>query len=358
MNGCAACLSSLDSLGLPPDPLLDDLCRTAEIDPIAAEPGCRDAVERFAALGVEFATLATIDSTHHQGEPTELDCPTQKNRVGLYEILGELGRGGMGTVYRARHTLLNRMVALKVLSADRLRDPTAVARFLREMEAVGALDHPNLIRANDAGNADGLHYLVTELVGGIDLQRLVKSRGRLSVADACEVVRQTAIGLDHAFRRGLVHRDIKPSNLMLTADGCVKLLDLGLARLKVGTPPDSDLTEVGQVMGTVAYMAPEQASNAHSVDIRADLYSLGCTLYFLLAGTAPFGGRGHRSPIDMMIAHSTEAAPRFAVSAQTFPKVSRRSWRVSSPRFPPIAIPPRWSWPSRCNRFARATDCP
>jgi hypothetical protein len=193
-------------------------------------------------------------------------------------------------VYKARHTLLNRLVALKVLAADRTNQPQVLARFLHEMEAVGALHHPNVVGAIDAGVALGKHYLVMELVDGVDLARLVSARGPLPVADACELIRQAALGLEHASQKGLVHRDIKPSNLMLDRDGCVKLLDLGLALLSPSArgDPDPDLTDPGQFMGTAAYMAPEQACDPHAADIRSDIYSLGCAFYFLLSGSPPF----------------------------------------------------------------------
>jgi serine/threonine protein kinase len=220
-----------------------------------------------------------------------------------YQLLGKLGEGGMGTVYRAVHTKLKRVVALKVLRSWGRHDAAALARFQREMEAVGKLDHPNIVRAFDAGEADGTHFLVMEYVEGQDLARLLEGRGAFPIAEACRVVQQAAKGLDHAYRHGLVHRDIKPSNLMLTPAGQVKVLDLGLALFNdvrasgAPTPPGqasspemtgSRLTMPGQVMGTCDYMAPEQINQASTVDLRADVYSLGCTLYHLLTGQVPF----------------------------------------------------------------------
>jgi serine/threonine protein kinase len=233
--------------------------------------------------------------------------------LGNYEIIGPVGSGGMGAVYRARHALLKRDVALKLLSPNTLDDGTAVLRFQREAEAIGRLAHPNIVAAHDAGEADGVRFLVMELVEGVDLARLVKERGPLAAPDACEIIRQAAAGLQHAFRNRWVHRDIKPSNLILSDEGVVKLLDLGLAlprdertrgELWLGTnkPGESrgnayeGLTHDGQHVGTLRYMAPEQATDAHGVDIRADIYSLGCTLYFLLSGHAP--ARIARSPTE------------------------------------------------------------
>src|SRR5437660_1222608 len=152
-------------------------------------------------------------------------------QLGVYRLLGRLGQGGMGTVYRAWHTRLKRAVALKTLRADLLDNAPAVARFHREMEAVGKLDHPNLIRATDAGEDRGIHFLAMDYVEGVDAAKLGHRLGRLRVADACEVVRQAAVGLQYVHEHGLVHRDVKPSNLMVTAAGQVKVLDLGLALL-------------------------------------------------------------------------------------------------------------------------------
>jgi len=215
----------------------------------------------------------------------------------------------MGAVYRARHANLGRLVALKLLRPERTRDPQILARFRREMKAIGKLDHPNLVRATDAGEDHGVHYLAMDLVEGLDLGKVRRRLGRLSVADACAVARQAAAGLQHALEHGLVHRDVKPSNLMLTADGQVKLLDLGLALLRGETSECSDLTQSGQLMGTYDYMAPEQATESHAVDIRADLYSLGCTMYELLCGQPPSGGPQFGSAAKKILAHSHAPVP-------------------------------------------------
>lgn len=209
--------------------------------------------------------------------------------LGQYELLEPVGGGGMGVVYKALHTRLQQVVALKTMTRAALADPQAQARFQREMAALGGLIHPNIVRATDAGEADGWHYLVMEFVEGIDLNQLVKLCGTLRVPDACELIRQAANGLQFIHEHGRVHRDLKPSNLMLTLDGHIKILDLGLALLHEDT---NELTSSRQVMGTADFMAPEQARSAHDVDIRADLYSLGCTLYKLLTGTAPFNRAG------------------------------------------------------------------
>jgi serine/threonine protein kinase len=230
-------------------------------------------------------------------------------QLGHYELTGVLGRGGMATVYRAKHINLKKPVAIKILPSRVAHDPAAVARFQREMEAVGQLDHPNIVRATDAGQIDDAYYLVMELVEGEDLGKLVARLGRVPIPEACELIRQAAVGLQHAHEHGLVHRDIKPSNLMLTPQGRIKILDMGLARLRGRQHADGELTATGAVMGTADYMAPEQGTDTHSVDIRADLYSLGCTLYQLLAGQPPFAGSEFNTPIKKIRAHARAPIP-------------------------------------------------
>ena len=215
----------------------------------------------------------------------------------------------MGTVYKARHQQLKKLVAIKILLPGLAQDPQRIARFKREMKAVGQLDHPHIVRAMDAGEAEGRHYLVMEYVEGLDLSKIIDRIGPLAVADACEIVRQVAVGLRAADERGLIHRDIKPSNLMLTPDGQVKILDLGLAVFETDRTPDGETTAFGQIMGTPDYIAPEQINDAHSVDARADIYSLGCTLYKLLTGQAPFSGPRYKSTAEKMTAHLRDPVP-------------------------------------------------
>jgi serine/threonine protein kinase len=226
--------------------------------------------------------------------------------LGEYEVLGPLGAGGMGEVYRARHRRLGKLVALKVLRRTQPASDQALARFRREMEAVGQLDHPHLVEAHDAGEQDGVVYLVLKLIEGIDLRRLVEERGPLPVAEACDLVRQAALGLQYLHERGLVHRDVKPANLMRTPAGTVKVLDLGLARWRWAAGGD-ELTVAHMVLGTPDYLAPEQIENAAGTDIRADLYGLGATLFYLLTGKAPFAHHD-RAPAKLK-AHGTEPPP-------------------------------------------------
>jgi tRNA A-37 threonylcarbamoyl transferase component Bud32 len=211
--------------------------------------------------------------------------PSELARHERYRVLRLLGQGGMGSVYEAEQIAMQRRVALKVIRRAYTANPAAVERFRREVRAAALLSHPNIVTAYAAETAGGL-FLVMEYVEGITLGCLVKERGTLLIDEACDYIRQAALGLQHADERGLVHRDIKPDNLIRCSDGTVKILDFGLAALT--TERGDGLTEANVVMGTPDYMAPEQAEDSHGADIRADLYSLGCTLYFLLTGKPPY----------------------------------------------------------------------
>jgi len=196
----------------------------------------------------------------------------------------------MGAVYLARHTKLDKQVAVKLLPTLPAKMPEFVARFEREMRAAGRLEHPSIVRTTDAGEQDGVHYLVMDAIDGLNLSRIAQAAGTISVADACEVARQAALGLAHAHEHGIVHRDIKPSNLILDGEGQVRILDFGLAQIGLRENGSAEITTVGQLMGTLDYMAPEQAERGGAVDYRADLYSLGATLFRLLSGRPPLAG--------------------------------------------------------------------
>ena len=227
--------------------------------------------------------------------------------LGQYIILDLLGEGGMGEVFKARHRSLGRIVALKVLKKERLAKPDAIRRFRREMQAAARLSHPNIVMAFDADGEGDQNFFAMEYVDGIDLSTLVRKRGALKLAQAANYIHQAALGLQHAHEQGMVHRDIKPSNLLVTRDGSsVKILDVGLAR--VGDPDDEEvsaLTRTGRVVGTPDYIAPEQVRDSHRADVRSDIYSLGCTLYFLVTGKLPFPNTGG-TVVQKLMQHLTE----------------------------------------------------
>jgi serine/threonine protein kinase len=292
VEACAACQERLGRL----------VAVTAAIPPPAAAGAA--AHEPDEAFLNRLRNLLPADSPASTRPEVAAEEPAP-SRLGPYEILGRLGRGGMGTVYKARHRELDKVVAVKVLSAH-AASGQAVVRFRTEMKAVGRLDHANIVAAHDAGQAEGMYYLVMEFVEGLDLARLAARAGRLSVADACELAHQAAAGLRHAHDRGLTHRDVKPANLMLARGGVVKVLDLGLARMRGGA---DGATASGVLLGTADYIAPEQIGSAQHADGRADVYGLGATLYFLLAGSPPFAGDGTASWLEKLRAHQEEPVP-------------------------------------------------
>jgi formylglycine-generating enzyme required for sulfatase activity/tRNA A-37 threonylcarbamoyl transferase component Bud32 len=254
-----------------------------ELDRMARQPGTD-------ARSLTKALIARRWLTPYQGNQLLLG-QDQGLILGTYLLLERLGEGGMGQVFKARHRKLGRVVAIKVMRKEKLGSRPSVRRFRREMRAAAQLNHPNIVLAFDADQVGENHFLVMEYVEGVDLWTKVKQNGPLPVIQACEYVRQAAEGLQHAHEKGLVHRDVKPNNLLVTKAGQVKLLDLGLARLQdegIGKSGTSLLTKEGKIVGTVDFLAPEQALNSRRVDIRADLYSLGCTFYYLLTGKVPF----------------------------------------------------------------------
>ena len=277
--------------------------------------------------------------------PGDAALPSELAEHPRYRIVELIGRGGMGDVYRAEHRLMSRSVALKVINQELVRNAQAVERFRREVQAAARLTHPNIVTAHDAEQAGDVHYLVMEYVDGTDLSEVVKQQGPLDVSQACDYIAQAANGLQHAHEQGMVHRDVKPHNLMVTREGQVKILDFGLATLardpgygiqdeetapasggrqspddpespaspdpardaRSPNPESRHLTTAGTMMGTPDFISPEQAGDARSVDIRSDVYSLGCTLYYLLTGRPPFD---EGSVMDRVKAHAeSETTP-------------------------------------------------
>lgn len=238
--------------------------------------------------------------------PVEPEIPLP-DRLGDYRIVSRLGFGGMGTVYRAVHERMGREVAIKLLRPEIQNNPMLRQRFDREVRAAAKLSHPNIVAALDAREHDGLHFLVTELVEGRDLDQTVRLSGALPIADAVECVLQAARGLAYAHSQGVIHRDIKPANLLRSKDGTLKILDMGLARLSnTDSSTDVNLTGTGVMMGTAAYMPPEQARDTRKADARSDLYSLGCTLFYLLTGRTAFTGT---TQMDMILSHVNQPIP-------------------------------------------------
>jgi serine/threonine protein kinase/WD40 repeat protein len=274
LESCPACRQAVAAL--PPDSFLGKI-RAAGPAGSSFPPGWA-----LSADGRSSASRPPIPAVTVSAIPPELSHHPK------FLILRELGRGGMGVVYQARQTMMNRQVVIKVINCALLDQPGALERFRREVQAAAQLSHPNIVTAYDAEQAGELHMLVMEFVPGQSLAEVLEKKGPLPLANACHYMRQVASGLQHAHERGMVHRDIKPSNLMLMPKGQVKILDFGLAKVASERGTGKGLTSSDAYMGTPDYSAPEQATDARTADIRADLYSLGCTLYCLLAGRPPF----------------------------------------------------------------------
>ncbi|MBA4064469.1 MAG: hypothetical protein C0501_12295 [Isosphaera sp.] len=260
----------------------DEAKLKTHLQSLSARSGVPDDPQKLAGVLVRDGLL-----TYFQAEQL-LQGKYKRFTIGKYKVLEKLGAGGMAQVFLCEHKLMRRRVAIKVLPAAKADDPSSRERFYREARAVAAVDHPNIVRAYDIDQDENLHFLVMEYVDGTNLQDLVKRHGPLDVLRACHYVYGAAEGLRHAHEMGLVHRDIKPGNILLDRAGVVKILDLGLARFF--HDEDDVLTKKydENVLGTADYLAPEQAIESHTVDIRADIYSLGATFYYLLTGSPLF----------------------------------------------------------------------
>ncbi len=237
--------------------------------------------------------------------------------LGDYQLLAKIGAGGMGQVFKAQHRHMKRTVAIKLLPAELTKDEGAIKRFQREVEAAAKLSHPNIVQAYDASTQRGVWYLVMEYVEGRDLAGIVAAEGSLPITRAVNIIRQSARGLGFAHENGVVHRDIKPANLLLDKKGTVKILDMGLARFDDGMAAAQEgLTQSGQVMGTVDYMAPEQAFDTRHADARADVYSLGCTLFRLLTAQNMYEGE---SLVQKLMGHQSKPIPKLSKARPDVP---------------------------------------
>jgi eukaryotic-like serine/threonine-protein kinase len=262
--------------------VVDDARLNAYLQQLQSGSGIPKDVAKFASAFIRDGLL-----TNFQAEQFLLGR-WKRFTIGKYKVLERLGSGGMGQVFLCEHKLMRRKVAVKVLPTAKAEDSSSLERFYREARAVAALDHPNIVRAYDIDQDDNLHFLVMEYVDGASLQDLIKKFGPMDVTRTCHYIYWTAIGLQHAHEAGLIHRDIKPGNVLIDRQGTVKILDMGLARF---FNDDEDLLTKKydeNVLGTADYLAPEQALDSHSVDGRADIYSLGATFYFMLVGNQPF----------------------------------------------------------------------
>ncbi len=302
--------------------------RPADASPPAVLPGASEFVFRLDQSGLlDAATLAMAREHAAAGAtarqvadglvaagrltPFQVDgLMSGRSRLliaGRYAVEDRLGAGGMGSVFRCRHTVMRHTVAVKLIAPDLAREPETVARFRREARAAAALSHPNIVRALEMDEDRGEPFLVMEYVPGETLAALVARAGPLPPDVARNYAAQAAAGLAHAHAAGLVHRDVKPANLLLDEAGVVKVLDLGLARFAAETDDADGLTRQNAAMlGTVDFLAPEQAMDSHAADARSDVYSLGATLYFLLAGQAPFAGR---NTTEKLVAHQVKEPP-------------------------------------------------
>jgi len=292
--------------------LIAEAFQRAGLDSTAgfSAPASQDTSRVPVETSSEFQLMPPDNSAPHTPSGLKSTVNEVPQQLGGYGVEVELGRGGMGVVYRAHDHEMNRTVAIKVMKEDRIGSKEAMERFRREIRLLANLDHENIVRAyhTHVDEATQTRYLVMEYVEGVELGTLGGPDHRLSISDACEIIRQAALGLEHAHENGLIHRDLKPANLMLTAKGLVKVLDLGLARPQNAGSSDGGvlLTQEGQWLGTPYYMSPEQGMTPGTIDRRSDIYSLGCTLFRFLAGQCPYEGA---TVYAILMQHAKEPFP-------------------------------------------------
>ncbi len=287
--------------------------------------GVQQDVERLAGELIRLGKLTTYQAAAiRQGK-------TKGLLIGDYIVLDKIGSGGMGLVLKARHRERPRVVALKLLPPSFSRDRAAVIRFRREAAAAAKFRHANIVSAIEAGETNGLLFLVMEFVSGRDLSKTVKEKGPMSFAQTIDCIIQAARGLQEAHDHGIIHRDIKPANLLLDSAGTVKVLDLGLARVSQadqvvpGGGSELDLTVSGSFVGTVDYMSPEQAYDPRLADVRSDIYSLGCTLHYLVTGKAPYGGDTF---MERLLGHRERPVPALWVCRRDVPELLDQTFQT------------------------------
>ena len=299
---------------------------TAEIK--ASFPGLEDKID----LILKSVVANRDDSQPKESEEQTLASPwndetTERkssdvqvgDTLGDYEVIGRVGAGGMGQVFKARHRRMKRLVALKTLPDELSSSPMLIRRFEREVEAAAKLDHPNIVSAYDAGEESGIHFLVMKLIDGEDVASLVSREGSLKPEQAVEFTLQAAKGLAYAHSHGIIHRDIKPANLVVDGNQTVQILDMGLARIEDADEDgrqSTELTQAGVVMGSLHYLPPEQAIDSRTADNRSDIYSLGCSLYQMLTGTPVYSGE---TSLQIIMAHREMPIPLLSESVVGLP---------------------------------------
>ena len=304
LSQCPACEDTLAGMDKTKDVLLRHLPLAAAEQASSSRPAWLDRLK----AGVPAVPLGNSDEISLAEEN-----PSPQGGLGSYELLNILGRGGMGVVYRARHRQLGRNVAIKVVHPKLTSALNARDRFEQEIRILGGMNHPGIVMATDAGRVGPAAYLVMELIDGVDLARLVREQGPLSIPQATEIARQVAEALAAAHDSNAIHRDVKPSNVMLDRDGCAKLLDFGLAHLSERANKQHE-TSLGHVMGTLDYMAPEQAEG-NTVHAATDLYGLGALLFYLLTGEPPHGSSPDRTLLQQLKSITT-SEPRLLASVR------------------------------------------